>query len=76
MQHTGFNERSSTYEFIIYLKASIGFVEDRKWWGDMREWTGLDFPESQRAVEDRDGGSWFRDHWWCPYDRLGQGTDR
>ena len=34
----------------------------RKWWEDnVREWTGL---------------GQLRDHWWCPYDPPGQGTDR
>ena len=31
---------------------------------------------SQRAVGDRDGGSWLRHHRWCPYDPPGQGTDK
>ena len=33
----------------------------RKWWEDkIREWTGLEFAKSQRAVENReDGGNWL-----------------
>ena len=27
-----------------------------KWWEDIREWTGLEFAKSQRAVENR--GKW------------------
>ena len=24
----------------------------------------------------KNGGSWLQNHWWCPYDPSGQGTDR
>ena len=41
----------------------------RKRWEDIREWTGLEFAKSQRAVENREnGGNWLRNHLWCPND--------
>ena len=43
----------------------------RKRWADkIREWTGLEFAKSQRAVENRgkNGGNWLRNHLWCPND--------
>ena len=34
---------------------------------NIREWTGLEFGKSQSAVENRgNGGSWLRNHLWCP----------
>ena len=42
----------------------------KKRWGDnIRELTGLEFAESQRAVENREKeGNWLRNHLWCPND--------
>ena len=40
--------------------------------GNIREWTGLEFAKSQRAVENRENGrNWFRNHLWCPNDPRG-----
>ena len=42
----------------------------RKWWeGNIREWTGLKFAKSQRAVEN--GENWLQNHLWCPNDPRG-----
>ena len=44
----------------------------RKRWENIREWTGLEFAKSQMAVENRgNGGSWLRNHLWCPNDPRG-----
>ena len=44
------------------------------WEDDIREWTGLEFGRSQRAVENRaNGGNWLRNHLWCPSDPHGEG---
>ena len=32
--------------------------------------------EGSGRQTEMDGGSWLRDHLWCSYDPLGQGTDR
>ena len=41
----------------------------KKWEGNIREWTGLEFAKSQRAVEYRENGrNWLRNHLWCPND--------
>ena len=42
----------------------------RRWWEDnIREWTGLEFAKSQRAVENRENrGNWLWSHLWCPND--------
>ena len=38
----------------------------------IREWTGLEFGKSQRAVENRQNGeNWLQSHLWCPNDPLG-----
>ena len=40
--------------------------------GNIREWTGLEFAKSQRAVENRENGrKWLRNHLWCPNDPRG-----
>ena len=31
---------------------------------NIKGWTGLEFPKSQRAVEN--GGNWLQNHLWCP----------
>ena len=36
-----------------------------KWENNIREWTGLEFAKSQRAVENREN------HLWCPNDPRG-----
>ena len=39
---------------------------------NIREWTGLEFGKSQRAVESRENGeNWLRNHLWCPNDPRG-----
>ena len=45
----------------------------RKGWEDnIREWTGLEFAKSQRAVEKRENGeNWLQNHMWCPNDPRG-----
>ena len=36
---------------------------------NIREWTGLEFGKSQRAVENRENGeNWLQNHLWCPND--------
>ena len=46
----------------------------RKRWEDIREWTGLEFAKSQRAVENREnGGKRLRNHLWYPNDPRGKG---
>ena len=43
---------------------------------NIREWTGLDFAKSQRAVENREKWrNWLQNHLWCPNDPRGQGID-
>ena len=43
-----------------------------RWEDNIREWTGLEFAKSQRAVENREnGGNWLRNHLWCPNDPRG-----
>ena len=45
----------------------------KRWEENIREWTGLGFAKSQRAVENREknGGNWLRNHLWCPNDPRG-----
>ena len=44
----------------------------KRWEDNIREWTGLEFANSQRAVENREnGGNWLRNHLWCPNDPRG-----
>ena len=39
---------------------------------NIREWTGLEFGKSQRAVENRKNGeNWLQNHRWCPNDPWG-----
>ena len=41
----------------------------KRWDDDIREWTGLEFGRSQRAVENRKNGeNWRQNHQWCPND--------
>ena len=44
----------------------------KRWEGNTREWTGLEFAKSQRAMENR--GKWRKlavKHQWCPNDPRG-----
>ena len=44
----------------------------KRWEDNIREWTGLEFGKSQRAVENREnGGNWLRNQLWCPNDPRG-----
>ena len=48
----------------------------KRWEDNIREWTGLEFGKSQRAVENRENGeNWLQNHLWCPNDPRGQGID-
>ena len=39
---------------------------------NIREWTGLEFGKSQRAVENREKlENWLQNHLWCPNDPGG-----
>ena len=40
----------------------------KRWEGNIREWTGLEFGKSQRAV---DGENWPQNYLWCPNDPHG-----
>ena len=44
----------------------------KRWEDNIREWTGLEFAKSQRAVKNRENrGNWLRNHLWCPNDPRG-----
>ena len=45
----------------------------KRWEDNIREWTGLEFGMSQRAVENREGNgeNWLQNHLWCPNDPRG-----
>ena len=46
----------------------------KRWEDNTREWTGLEFGKSQKAVENRE--KWrLQNHPWCPNDRRGQGIN-
>ena len=45
----------------------------KKWEDNIREWTGLEFGKSQRALENRENG--LQNHLWCPNVPRGQGID-
>ena len=50
--------------------------QKKRWEDNIREWTGLEFAKSQRAMENRQNGrNWLQDHLWCPSDPHGQGID-
>ena len=41
----------------------------KRWEDNIREWTGLEFGKSQRAVENRENGeNWLQNYLWCPND--------
>ena len=44
----------------------------KRWEDNIREWTGLEFAKSQRAVENRENAEkWLQSHPWCPNDPRG-----
>ena len=48
----------------------------KMWEDNIREWTGLEFGKSQRAVENRQKWrNWLWNHLWCPNDTRGEGID-
>ena len=48
----------------------------KRWEDNIREWTGLEFAKSQRAVDNREnGGNWLRNHLWWPNDPRGLAID-
>ena len=81
LQWYGHVSRSSGLAKAILLGTAKGGrrqVRQRKRCEDnIREWKGLEFAKSQRAVENREknGGNWLRDHLWCPNDPRGYGID-
>ena len=41
----------------------------KRWEDNIREWTGLEFGKSQKAVKNRENGeNWLQNHLWCPND--------
>ena len=55
------------------VKGGSSQGRQRKRWEDnIREWTGLEFAKSKKAVENRENwGNWLRNHLWCPNDPRG-----
>ena len=51
--------------------------QGKRWEDNIRECTGLEFGESQRAVENRkkNGENWLQIHLWCTHDHRGKGID-
>ena len=46
--------------------------QSKRWEDNIREWTGLEFGKSQRAVENRESGeNWLQNHLLCPNSPLG-----
>ena len=51
----------------------------KRWKDNIREWTGLEFAKSLRAVENREKWKkmekmdWLQNHLWCPNDPRGLG---
>ena len=44
----------------------------KRWEDNIREWTGLKFGRSKRAVKSREKEeNWLRNHLWCPNDPRG-----
>ena len=61
---------------ILQVTVKMGRRQDRqkkRWEDNIREWTGLEFSKSQRAVEngEKNEGNWLRNHPWCPNDPQG-----
>ena len=51
-------------------------VQRKRWEDNIREWTGLEFGKSQRAVENREKWRiWLQNQLWCPKDPRGWGID-
>ena len=76
LQLYGHVSRSSSLAKTILLGTGKGGKRQsrqRKTWEDnIREWTGLEFGRSQRAVENRENGeNWLQNHLWCPNDPSG-----
>ena len=75
LQWYGHVSRSSGLAKTI-LQGTVkgGRKQDRqkkRWEENIREWTGLEFAKSQRAVENKERGNWLRNHLWCPTDPRG-----
>ena len=48
--------------------------QKKRWEDNIREWTGLEFGKSQRAVENREKlGNWSLNHLWCLNDKAVKG---
>ena len=46
----------------------------KRWEDNIREWTGLEFTKSQKAVENmKKWRKWLQNHLWCPNNPHGQG---
>ena len=73
LQWYGHVSRSSGQAKTI-LQGSLkgGRRQGKRWEDNIREWTGLQFVKSQRAVENRENGeNWLQNHLWCPNDTRG-----
>ena len=75
LQWYGHISRSSGLAKTI-LRGTVkgGRRQGRQWKrseDNIREWTGLAFAKSQRAVENREQWRKLRNHLWCPNDSRG-----
>ena len=44
----------------------------KRWEDNIKEWTGMEFGKTQRAMENRENGeNWLQNHLWCPNDPRG-----
>ena len=80
MQWYGHVSRSSGLTKTILqgtVKGERRQGRQRKRWEDnIKEWAGLEFGKSHRAVENRENGeNWLQNHLWCPNDPRGEGID-
>ena len=51
-------------------------VQRKSWEDSIREWTGLQFGKSRRAVETgKNGENWLQNHLWYPNDPRGYRID-
>ena len=80
LQWYGHVSRSSGLaKTILQTTVKGGRRQDRqrkRWEDNIREWTGLEFAKSQRAVENREnGGNWLQYHLWCPNHLRSSGID-
>ena len=76
LQWYGHVSRSSALaKTILQGKVKGGRRQGRqrkRWEDNIREWAGLEFGKSQRAVENRENGeNWLQSHLWCPNDPRG-----